>query len=142
MKSRIEELLHRYWEGETSLEEEKELKKILRESEGYDQEKTYFGIWEEFRKQDPTRVSVPTSKAKKTKNLSWLAWAASLALIISSVWVWQDYVEKKEQEQAYYEVMEALALIQSNLEKGRAQMKPLNDLKYLNTTNQLFQQKP
>jgi hypothetical protein len=142
MKSRIEELLHRYWEGETSLEEERELKKALQEADGFDQEKAYFGLWEEFGKQSPIRVQVPTSKIKKIKSLNWLAWAASLALVISSVWVGQDFMEKKEQEQAYYEVMDALALIQANLEKGREQMQPLNDLKYLNTADQLFLQKP
>ena len=35
--------------------------------------------------------------------------------------------------------MEALAQIQTNLSKGQQQLLlPLNDLKYLNTTNQLF----
>jgi len=35
-------------------------------------------------------------------------------------------------------VMQAFALIRTNLSKGQEEMNPLNDLKYLNTTNQLF----
>ena len=141
MKSRIDELLLRYWEGESTLEEEKELKLLLREAEGFDQEKTYFGMLGEYAGQEPVSLSIPKKKSRLVK-IQWMAWAASLALLISSVWIWRDYEQQKEEREAYEEVMQALAMIQTNLEKGQKQMMPLNDLKYLNTTNQLFQQKP
>ncbi|TDQ17390.1 hypothetical protein DFQ04_2043 [Algoriphagus boseongensis] len=141
MRERIEELLQKYWAGESSLAEEKELKESLAQVEGFETEKSFFGVLKDFKAQMPEKLKTPGGKPKsKTIRLQWLSWAASLALIISSVWVWRDYEEKKEQEQAYQEVMEALAMIQTNLAKGQEQMKPLNDLKYLKTTNQLFTQ--
>ena len=142
MKSRIEELLEKYWEGETSLAEEKELKKVLSGAEGFEKEKAFFGAMAAFQQEEPQSLSIPSKKPPIQRSLQWLGWAASLVLLISSVWIWRDYQQKEEERLAYLELMDALSLIQTNLAKGQAQMEPLNDLKYLNTTDQLFQQEP
>lgn len=139
MKSRIEELIEKYWEAETSLEEERELKALLRTTAGFEEEKALFGILDDFKTEMPQRLQFPTEKTARTIRMQWLGWAASVALLAGSIWIWQDYEQKKQEELAYQQVMEALALIQNNLSKGQEQMQPLNDLKYLNTTNQLFQ---
>ena len=139
MKSRIEELIEKYWEAETSLEEERELKALLRTTAGFEEEKALFGIVDDFKTEMPQRLQFPTEKPARTIRMQWLGWAASVALLAGSIWIWQDYEQKKQEELAYQQVMEALALIQNNLSKGQEQMQPLNDLKYLNTTNQLFQ---
>ncbi|WP_026950517.1 hypothetical protein [Algoriphagus mannitolivorans] len=142
MKSRLDELLHRYWEGKTSLAEEKELKEALRIVDGYEKEKTFFGALADYKSVEPQRLILSRKKPAKQRSLQWLTWAASLSLIVSSVWIWQDYRQKEEERLAYEEVMNALALIQTNLAKGQAQMEPLKDFKYLNTTKQLFPQEP
>lgn len=142
MNSRIEELLHRYWKGETTLSEEKELKEAISEVEGYEKEKAFFGAIEKFKLEEPQHLTRPRPKHSAQRRLHWLGWAASLILMVSSVWIWKDYRQKEEERLAYEEVMSALSLIQSNLAKGQAQLEPLNDLKYLNTTNQLFPQEP
>ena len=139
MKSRIEELVEKYWETETTLEEERELKALLRTTAGFEEEKALFGIMDDFKTEMPQRLQFPTEKPARTIRMQWLGWAASVALLAGSIWIWQDYEQKKQEELAYQQVMEALALIQNNLSKGQEQMQPLNDLKYLNTTNQLFQ---
>ena len=139
MKSRIEELVEKYWETETTLEEERELKALLRTTDGFEDEKALFGIMDDFKTEMPQKLQFPTEKPARTIRMQWLGWAASVALLAGSIWIWQDYEQKKQEELAYQQVMEALALIQNNLSKGQEQMQPLNDLKYLNTTNQLFQ---
>ena len=139
MKSRIEELVEKYWETETTLEEERELKALLRTTDGFEDEKALFGIVDDFKTEMPQRLQFPTEKPARTIRMQWLGWAASVAMLAGSIWIWQDYEQKKQEELAYQQVMEALALIQNNLSKGQEQMQPLNDLKYLNTTNQLFQ---
>lgn len=139
MKPRIETLIEKYWEAETSLEEERELKALLRTTAGFEEEKALFGIVDDFKTEMPQRLQFPTEKTARTIRMQWLGWAASVALLAGSIWIWQDYEQKKQEELAYQQVMEALALIQNNLSKGQEQMQPLNDLKYLNTTNQLFQ---
>ncbi|MCU0399967.1 MAG: hypothetical protein MUE75_02995 [Algoriphagus sp.] len=139
MKSRLEFLLEKYWEAETNLDEEKELKSLLKSADGFKEEKALFGILDDFKNEVPKRVQFPGQKRNRAIQFHWLGWAASIVLLASAVWVWQDYQQKKQEELAYQQVMEALALIQNNLSKGQEQMQPLNDLKYLNTTNQLFQ---
>lgn len=138
MKARIKELLDKYWDAETSLEEEKELRDLLRNSEGFEQEKSLFKALKNFQAEEPQHLTLPYSKLRKL-NPRWISWAASVAILVGSFWSWRVYEQKQAEKEAYEEVMEALALIQTNLSKGQEQMAPLNDLKYLNTTNQLFQ---
>jgi len=139
MKTRLETLLEKYWESETSLDEELELKTLLRDTEGYLEEKTLFGLLDDFKLEIPKKVTFPKEKQRPTFHIARLGWAASIALLVSSIWVWQAYEQKKQEQLAYQQVMEALAQIQTNLSRGQQQLLlPLNDLKYLNTTNQLF----
>lgn len=139
MNARIEDLLTKYYDAETSLVEEQELKVLLRASEGFVDEKMLFGILDEFKKQEPSKIKLPQAKMRKL-NPSWMSWAASAAILIGSIWGWQVYEQKQAEQAAYEEVMMAFALIQTNLSKGQAQMEPMNNLKYLNTTDQIFGQ--
>jgi hypothetical protein len=138
MKSRIEELLEKYWEGETSLSEEKELRRLVFESEGYEKEKQLFSALAKFRYLEPQNLHVPQEKSRKLVP-QWTRWAASIAILLGTYWGWSYYEQRQAEEKAYEEVMQALAMIQTNLSKGQQQLQPLNDFKYLNTTNQLFQ---
>lgn len=139
MNERIEELLAKYYDAETSLAEEQELKVLLRASEGYANEKVLFGILADFKKEEPSKISMPEAKVRRM-NPSWMSWAASVAILIGSIWGWQVYEQKQAEEAAYEEVIMAFALIQNNLSKGQDQMQPMNNLKYLNTTDQIFDQ--
>lgn len=138
MKSHLEDLLEKYWEGETSLSEEKELRRLILEAEGYEKEKEFFATLGQFKSLEPKNLSFPKGKSRRLVP-QWTRWAASIAIILGTYWGWSTYEQKQAEEQAYQEVMQALILIQTNLSKGQQQLQPLNDLKYLNTTNQLFQ---
>lgn len=141
MKNRIDELLNKYWEGETSLLEEKELRRLLSESEGYAKEKELIQALGQFRNLEPSQVSIP-KKSKQRQMYRWTGWAASIAVLLGTYWGWTTYEQKQAEKEAYEEVMLALTLIQTNLAKGQEQMDPIKDLKYLNTTNQLFNLNP
>ncbi|WP_439487518.1 hypothetical protein [Algoriphagus sp.] len=136
MNQRIDELLEKYWEAETSLAEEQELKGLLQSSEGYEDEKVLFSGLSELFAEEPT-IKTP-SRAIPIRSRNWINWAASVAILLGSVWGWTVYEQKQAEQQAYMEVMQAFALIKTNLAKGQEEMTPMNDLKYLNTTNQLF----
>ena len=139
MNERIEDLLAKYYDAETSLAEEQELRVLLRASEGFENEKMLFGILSDFKKEEPSKSSLPEAKVRKL-NPSWMSWAASVAILIGSVWGWQVYERKQAEKAAYEEVMMAFALIQTNLSKGQDQLEAMNSLKYLNTTDQIFGQ--
>lgn len=136
--TRIEELLEKYWEAETSQNEEKELRDLILEAEGYDQEKALFKALNQFKSEEPKSLSITKAKTRKL-NTTWISWAASVTILVGSFWGWRVYEQNQAEREAYEEVMEAFSLIQSNLSKGQDQLNPLNDLKYLNKTNQLFQ---
>ncbi|WP_425636318.1 hypothetical protein ACPUEN_12875 [Algoriphagus yeomjeoni] len=133
---RIDELLEKYWEAETTLAEEQELKELLQAAEGYTEEKILFSGISELSSEEPT-LKMPT-KTVPIKSRTWMNWAASVAILVGSVWGWTVYEQKQAEEEAYMEVMQAFALIQNNLSKGQEEMGVMNEMKYLNTTNQLF----
>ncbi|WP_296701946.1 hypothetical protein [Algoriphagus sp.] len=137
MKDRIESLLEKYWEGETTLVEEQELKTLLNSQSEFKVEKSLFGLFESYGQEEPENVFIPKAKVRKI-NSRWLSWAASVAIFTASFVGWRAYEQKQEERQAYEEVMQAFALIQTNFAKGQEQMQVMNEMKYLNTTNQLF----
>jgi flagellar biosynthesis/type III secretory pathway M-ring protein FliF/YscJ len=137
MRTRIEELLEKYWEAETSQSEEKELRTLILEAEGYEQEKALFTALNKFKSEEPKCLNIPKSKTRKL-NTTWISWAASITILVGSFWAWRVYERNQAEREAYEEVMNAFGMIQSNLAKGQDHLTPLNDLKYLNTTNQLF----
>jgi hypothetical protein len=136
MNQRIDELLDKYWDAESTLAEEQELKELLLSVEGYSDEKALFSGLKEFSAEEPT-IKMPT-KVVPLKSRNWMNWAASIAILIGSAWGWTVYEQKQAEQEAYMEVMQAFALIQTNLSRGQEEMNVMNDLKYLNTTNQLF----
>jgi hypothetical protein len=142
MKKRIDELLERYWEADSTLEEEKELKILLRNHPGYALEKKLFGILDEFKGEMPQKIQIPLKQRSRITRIYSVGWAASIALIGGFIWLWNDFDKKRQEEVAYREVMQALSLIQANLQKGQKKLQPFNDLKYLNVTDQLFQTTP
>ncbi|WP_111671546.1 hypothetical protein [Algoriphagus litoralis] len=136
--TRIEELLEKYWAAETSQSEEIELRKLILESEGYQKEKNLFKALNQFKAEEPKSLKLPNTQTRKL-NTSWISWAASVTILAGSFWGWRVYEQNQAERAAYEEVMQAFSLIQSNISKGQDQLMPLNDLKYLNTPNQLFQ---
>jgi flagellar biosynthesis/type III secretory pathway M-ring protein FliF/YscJ len=136
--TRIEELLQKYWEAETSQNEEKELRELILEAEGYEQEKALFRALNQFKSEEPKSLRLPKAKTRKL-NTTWISWAASVTILLGSFWGWRAYERNQAEREAYEKVMHAFAMIQSNLSKGQDQLAPLNDLKYLNTPNQLFE---
>ncbi|REG88394.1 hypothetical protein [Algoriphagus antarcticus] len=136
MNPRIDELLDKYWDAKSSLAEEQELKELLLSAEGYADEKALFLGISDFSTEEPD-LKMP-AKVVPMKSRSWMSWAASVAILIGTAWGWTVYEQKQAEREAYMEVMQAFALIQTNLSRGQEEMHVMNDLKYLNTTNQLF----
>lgn len=135
---RIEALLAKYWEAETNLAEEQELKDLLSEADGYEDVKEFFGGLSQLTSHEPKGLTIPIQIRKKS-SWNWVKWAASLAIMGSSFYLWKVNEQKKAEREAYDQVMQAFALIQNNFAKGQTQMGALNGLRYLNTTQELFE---
>lgn len=137
MNHQLDKLLERYWEAETSLQEEQLLKDLLRQSPGHQFEKDWFGLVDEFSKQSPSTLQAPNSKPFRQRRLQAFRWAASVLLVLGSYAAWNTY-ERHQEKQAYQEVRSALTLIQEHLALGQEQMKPINELQHLGKTQAYF----
>lgn len=135
MKDRLTLLLDKYYTGETTLAEEKELKSLLSKSDAREIEKSFFSGIQVLGKAEPMKIKLPSSPAK---SISWWQYAAVIVFfLVGGYWIYTTEQRHAEQE-AYQKVMQAFQLIQSNMEKGTNQMHIMEDLRHLNTTDELF----
>jgi hypothetical protein len=137
MKDRLNILLEKYFEGESSLDEEKEIRELLHNAEGYEIEKQFFLELEKY----SALESNVEFQLKPTRNLYsfWSKIAAGFMLFLMAGIALFQYQEKQREEEAYGQVMQAFALIQTNMQKGLNSMDALEDFKHLSTTEQLFE---
>lgn len=135
MKEKIVALLAKYYEGETSLAEEKELRKMLLKTEGFEEEKQFFLGLEVMKAMEP--AARPHPRVGRAIPL-WLKIAAIMTVFLSLTWLFVDRQLKKEEALAYAQVMEAFDMIQENMEKGTTSLKAIQEMKHLNTANEIF----
>ncbi len=143
---RIEILLEKYFEAETSIAEEKELKNYLASSDvaqHLEQYKPIFGYITQA-KQEQFTATVPLN-TKKRKSVVWLSVAASVAVLLGvglftfnhySQPVSQDLGTIDDPEVAFRETQKALALISRSVNKGIESMEYINE--YEQSKNKIF----
>jgi hypothetical protein len=136
----IEKLLEKYFEGETSLEQEAELRryftshKVPAHLEAY---QDLFGYFESKASESFKKPLLPVKKAKLS--YKWLSVAASIALLIS-VFIYNKNETKKEQlAQSYQSTQQALQLISKSLNKGAFAMAQLQEFE--KTKTKVFKEK-
>ena len=143
---RIENLLEKYFEAETSIAEEKELKEYFASSDvapPLEQYKPIFGYVVQA-KQEQFTATIPL-KTKKRKSVVWLSVAASIAVLLGvSLFTFNHYNQPKsndlgtydDPEVAFRETQKALAMISEHVNKGIGSMQYLNE--YEQSKNRIF----
>ena len=126
--AKIEKLLEKYYEAETSLQEEKILKKYFSGSEipaHLQEHKDMFNYFDNSLLETSNRSIKLT---KRTIALRWLSIAAMLVFFISVYSLYQqNEAEKQEARLAYMETQKALDLISSSLNKGTGAIAQLDN---------------
>ncbi len=87
----IEALLEKYWEGDTTLEEERLLKTYFASKEVAENLRQYAPLFQVFREEQTVQFSQQTAASDiKPVQYNWKPWAvaASLALLLSAGWWW------------------------------------------------------
>jgi hypothetical protein len=138
MKNQLDKLFDKYWEGETSPEEEKTLRDLLLQSEGYEAEKDFFLGLEEIAaiKENDLTLEKPIRKFSFSR---WLSIAALfLVFLVAGVTIRQN-LQKQAEEEAYEKVMNAFALINENMQKGTGSLELMQDFRHLNATQEIFE---
>ena len=144
---RIEILIEKYFEGETSIAEEKELKAYFSSSDvaqHLEQYKPVFGYFSQA-KQEQFTASIPLKSGKKQKRLAWLSVAASVVVMLCiGFFAYQNTSDPNQEnlgviddpEIAFRETQKALALISKHVNTG---IKSVNYLgEYQQSKNKIF----
>ena len=144
---RIEILIEKYFEGETSIAEEKELKAYFSSSDvaqHLEQYKPVFGYFSQA-KQEQFTASIPLKSGKKQKRLAWLSVAASVLVMLGiGFFAYQNTSDPNQEnlgviddpEIAFRETQKALALISKHVNTG---IKSVNYLgEYQQSKNKIF----
>ena len=135
----IEELVEKYLDATTTLQEEATLKKyftgdnVAIHLQEYTSLFNYFAIAKE--EQFKKTINLDTKKSKK-RNLPWFSAAAAVALLVGLFFGKQQYDEneqRKEAQRIYVQVSKGLTLLSSNLKKGEQAVAVL--YAYENTIN-------
>ena len=136
--NQLDKLFDKYWEGETSPEEEKILRDLLLKSEGYEAEKDFFLGLEEIAaiKENDLTLEKPIRKFSFSR---WLSIAALfLVFLVAGITIHQN-LQKQAEEEAYEKVMNAFALINENMQKGTGSLELMQDFRHLNATQEIFE---
>ena len=143
---RIEKLVEKYFEAETSIAEEKELKDYFASSDvaqHLEQYKPIFGYVVQA-KQEQFTATLPL-KTSKRKSVVWLSIAASVAVLLGvSLFTFNHYNQPKsndlgtinDPEVAFRETQKALAMISEHVNTGIKSMRYLNE--YEQSKNKIF----
>jgi hypothetical protein len=141
MIENINEILEKYWEGETSVEEEKILKQYFTSETVAEEHQTFAPLFRYFDHQEQITYTLPSvedirqkvTEDVPVKTLSPFrkyiyAIAAVFTLAVAALVVWQTTQPKEEMplyvqeiedpEEAYRITMQALAMVSGKLNKG------------------------
>ena len=138
--AKIEKLIEKYLEAETTLEEEIFLKKYFTEKDVPSHLKEYKSLFTYFVDNSLDTSSKPITLPKNRSIISWLAVAAIAVLFVSIFSIYQNNLnERKQAELAYMETQKALDLISFSLNKGNDAIAQLQTFE--NSHNKIFKNK-
>jgi hypothetical protein len=142
----IEKLIEKYFEAETTIAEEKELKNYFASpdvAQHLEQYKPLFGYAIQA-KQEQFNATIPLQSEKQTR-IVWLSVAASIIVLLGvSLFTFNHYNQPKlndfgtydDPEVAFRETQKALDLISEHVNKGIGSMNYLNE--YQQSKNKIF----
>ena len=118
MGSQIDELLEKYWDGQTNLEEEKEIKSYFKSNPSLNNESHYFRY---LSNQKSVKFENPVVIKKKKK---WISIAATVTIgVVTAALVFNDANKDpfaiEDPEKALQATKEALMMISSELKQGQ-----------------------
>ena len=141
--AKIEQLVEKYENAETTLQEEATLRNyflsgnVAPHLEEYQMMFTYFRA-----SQDETYNKTFEFNTQKKRNYKWLSIAASIVLLFSIYMgktSYDQYLVKKEAQETYAKVEKALKMLSTNLNKGNEAFNHL--YAYENSVNKIFRTK-
>ena len=140
----IEQLLEKYFEGETSVAEEQVLKEYFRSENIAPHLETHRPWFSYFSNAKTQKMhSSPVLPSKKRFKITWIGIAASLLIAVGLLTFWDKPSEKQEDlgsfedpEIAFRETQKALAMLSENVNVGIQSLEYVNE--YEKSKNVIF----
>src|SRR5690606_1907213 len=138
----IEILLEKYFEGETSIQEERELKAYFSSSEVASHLEHYKPMFANFQKQKEVQFTKALPLQPRKQNyVKWIGVAASIAVLFSTIFYFnqntsEDLGTFSSPEEAFLETQKALNMVSNEVNKGVKSMGVLNE--YEQTKRTIF----
>jgi len=136
---KIDSLLNKYFEGETDLREEAQLKKYFSSDLVDSKHKQYTPLFSYFSNNEKEQLSNAIKLPKaKSQRFKWMSIAASFALM-ASVYVGYSIKQENEIKDAFSQTQMALDFLSGNMNKGNQAFAQLD--KFKQTTEIIYNQK-
>jgi hypothetical protein len=136
---KIDSLLKKYFEGETDLREEAQLKKYFSSDLVDSKHKQYTPLFSYFSNNEKEQLSNAIKLPKaKSQRFKWMSIAASFALM-ASVYVGYSIKQENEIKDAFSQTQMALDFLSGNMNKGNQAFAQLD--KFKQTTEIIYNQK-
>lgn len=139
----IEILLEKYFEGETTLQEEKELKAYFSSNNVAPHLDMYVPMFTNFQKQKEIQFTKALPlQPRKQNNVKWIGVAASVVVLFGTLLYFNNQNTSKDlgtfssPEEAFLETQKALHMVSLEVNKGVKSMEVLNE--YEKTKKTIF----
>lgn len=136
--NRIDQLLVKYLDAETTLKEEALLQDYFQNSNVAPHLEEYRALFGYFAESKTERYTKAIQLNTQKKNWKWLSVAASVVLLFSVYTGYENNQDRKEARVAFENTKNAFQLLSKNMNKGTAAMAYLGE--YETTTNKIFKQ--
>ena len=123
---KIGKLLEKYFEAETTLAEEKELRAYFSSKEVAPEHEPYRPLFQHISASQTERYEGEVTLRKPGVHLRWIS-VAAVAVLAFGIYFGKSYQEQREAEYAYQETRKALQLLAENLERGNQKVAYLNE---------------
>lgn len=135
---KIEQLIEKYLDAETTLQEEAVLQDYFVNSKVAPHLQEYQALFGYFAESKNERYTKTIQLKTKKTNWKWLSVAASVAILFSVYFGYNNIQERAEAEIAFQKTQKAFQLLSNNMNKGTAAIGYLGE--YQTTTNKIFKQ--
>jgi hypothetical protein len=138
--AKVEKLIEKYLEAETTLKEEEILKDFFAKNDVPDHLMEYKSLFNYFNLSSFEKSDRSIALPRKTSNLKWLSIAAMVVFFVGVYSINQNNLSEKEEAMAaYQETKKALNMISQSLNKGNSAIAQLQTFEV--TQNKIFNNK-
>lgn len=123
---RIEKLLEKYFEAQTTGAEEKELKEYFSGDQVELHLEQYRPMFTYFSNAKQERFTQQVPLKPRANLYKWIS-VAAVVVMVAGIFFGRQYQEQKEAEFAYHQTKKALGLLASNLDRGTKKVAYLHE---------------